>query len=294
LNVLKAIDNQDIVWIEYELFPYLGSFAESRLKKKGIPFIMDYDDAIFHRYDSHKLLFIKILFRSKIDKLLSIAAMVITGSPYLTTYSKHLNNNTIEIPTSINASQYLLNEAPYSNAHKDIFIIGWLGSKTTSVNLTLIRDAFKDFIEDVKAELWLMGYDETQREFWKGLPVKFFEWSADKEKSFLISINVGVMPLFDTPFNRGKCGFKLIQYMAMGKPTISTPLEANIMIDKAKVNYFATNRREWLKSFRLVFGERGKGEYEVNREVVSKFYNSAVNEEKYRILFDSFLIKMKK
>jgi glycosyltransferase involved in cell wall biosynthesis len=291
LTVISSIKNRDIVWIEYELFPYFGSFAERYLKRKGIPIVFDYDDAIFHNYDNHKWIFIRMLFGSKIKRLLQMSAGVITGSPYLTEYAKKFNKHIIEIPTSLNLSQYFLNEPLIDKVRSDIFVIGWLGSKSTSVNLILIRDAIKDFTANVKAELWLMGFDETKRDLWKGLPVRFFNWTTETEKSFLASIDVGIMPLLDTPFRHGKCGFKLIQYMAMGKPTISTPMEANIKIDKAKINYFANNQKEWEESFRYIYKNLSMYNFSLNREIVAEFYNSTVNEAAYRILFEKLIKK---
>lgn len=286
LKILQKAGPNDMVWIEYELFPYLGSFAERTLKKKGIPFILDYDDAIFHWYGNHSMSLIRRLMDGKIEKLISMASAVVTGSPYLTKYAKKYHLNTIEIPTSINPDNYLPIGKGFQNKPENCLVIGWLGSRTTSKNLAIIKEAFSEFTKEFSAELWLMGYDENLQDIWKGLPVKFFQWSAEEEIKFLRTIDVGIMPLYVNDFNKGKCGFKLIQYMAMGKPTISTPLEANKKIDRARINFFAETAEEWIACFKEVEKQIINTDYAINRGVIEQYYNAKLNEVIYREIFE--------
>lgn len=283
--LLRKITPNDIVWIEYELFPYLGTQNEKMLKKKGIPFILDYDDAIFHHYDNHPNFLVRKLLGKKIRSLVKLANFVITGSPYLTNYVKLAQPRTIEIPTSINPMEYDLTISRFEKEKKGIFIVGWLGSYSTSFNLTLIVEAFASFSKKYQAELWLMGFDERMVEMWEGLPVRFFKWGADVEKRFLNTIDVGVMPLVDLPFAHGKCGFKLIQYMAMGKPTISTPMEANLKIDRERINFFASTTKEWEEAFETIAKVGTGTSYNGNRKVVEEFYNIHRNGNVYLDLF---------
>ena len=286
LRMLREIGKGDMAWIEYELFPFLGNFAEKKLKRLGIPFVLDYDDATFHWYGNHRLLLVRLLYKDKIDKLILSASAVVTGSPYLTNYAKRLNKNTIEIPTCINLDDYTLEASANNEKRKNYFIIGWLGSRTTSVNLNLIKGAIAEIADETAIELWLMGYDETQVATWNGLPVKFYSWSPEEEKTFLRSIDVGIMPLLKSNFNLGKCGFKLIQYMAMGKPTISTPFEANKKIDRAGINFFAENQCDWVNCFREVNKQLSTKDYRDNREVIEHYYDANINEATYRTLFE--------
>ena len=82
-----------------------------------------------------------------------------------------------------------------------------------------------------------------------GLHYTIYDWEEETEVRYLKTCDVGIMPLSDEPFNRGKCGFKLIQYMACGLPTISTPMEANVKINRDGNNLFATTPEEWLALF---------------------------------------------
>ena len=95
------------------------------------------------------------------------------------------------------------------------------------------------------------------------------------------------MPLSETLFNKGKCGFKLIQYMAMGKPTISSPLDANIKINRDNGNLFASSKSDWYKSLTYMinnmdqFSKIGVS----NTEIIKKYYSI---EENSKIIIDIF------
>lgn len=267
-----------VAWIEYELFPYMPPIAEWYLRLRKIPYSVDYDDAVFHNYDQSGNWFLRHFLRNKIPWVMKHAHTVVTGSPYLTKFAFQFNNNTIEIPTAIASNRYFENNHLLPTENTNTFIVGWLGSKTTSHNLGLITAAFKEFVQNANAELWLMGFDPSMAHLLTGLPVKFFKWESEKEIPFLNTINVGIMPLLDTPFNHGKCGFKLIQYMAAGKPTISTPLDANIKINRHGANLFATNTSEWLSAFcyfksnPVIAVATGRE----NRKIVKQFYDKTV------------------
>ena len=109
--------------------------------------------------------------------------------------------------------------------------------------------------------------------------------------SFLKEIDLGIMPLEDTPFNRGKCGFKLIQYMAMGKPTLSTPLEANVKINRNNNNLFAISKEEWVICINKFISDisfyREVGLK--NQKIVEKYYSVEANSISYIKIFNQLI-----
>jgi glycosyltransferase involved in cell wall biosynthesis len=120
-----------------------------------------------------------------------------------------------------------------------------------------------------------MGFDKLLESNFPFSNVKFVEWSEEEEIAFLSNIDLGIMPLRDTPFNQGKCGFKLIQYMAMGKPTISTPLMANVKINRNNQNMFASSIDEWFDCINNYINNKKYFE-EVgfnNINIVKKYYS---------------------
>ena len=85
------------------------------------------------------------------------------------------------------------------------------------------------------------------------LPIRFIKWTLKEEISNLNTIDIGIMPLYDNPYNRGKCGFKLLQYMALGIPTVSSPVGVNNQIIKNGENGFlAYNAKDWIKSIQIL------------------------------------------
>lgn len=282
LKVLKCIGTKKIVFIEYELLPYFPPLLEFILYSTRVKVVLDYDDAIFHNYDRHSNFIVRSILKNKIRKLAKSASLIITGSPYLTSYFLLYNEKVIEIPTSINFHKY--NKISQSNTLSDSVVVGWIGSKSTSENILFIKEFFH------KAQLLypnvlfkLMGFDSALKSQLNLSNVEFHHWSESSELIFLSSIDLGIMPLVDTPFNRGKCGFKLIQYMAMGKPTISSPLEANVKINRSSKNLFASTIEEWISCLENYmckidyYREVGVK----NRDIVKQFYSVEANSSLY-------------
>jgi glycosyltransferase involved in cell wall biosynthesis len=259
-----------------EFFPYFFSLFEKYLKFRRIPFVLDFDDAIFHNYDDNKNSIIRLLLNKKIPKAIAAASYIVTGSPYLTSYASQFNRNVIEIPTSIDINKYTVKDV----SSRKKFQIGWIGSKTTSKNILGIVPALKKVMSEIDCEIVLIGFDAGLH---LDIDCKVKQWNEDWEVEDIKQFDVGIMPLDDTLFNRGKCGFKLIQYMACGLSTISTPLEANIKIDQGNGNLFASTNCEWYDKFvyiynnKELFSEVGR----LNRETVKKHYSIQSNCQKY-------------
>lgn len=282
--LLSKPKKKDIVFMEYELMPYFSAWAELYLKFRGIKYIVDYDDAIFHNYDESSNILIRLFLKNKIPKVIKYANHVITGSPYLTDFALKYNKRVTEIPTSVLLKKY--DDIECSNP-TDSFVIGWIGSKSTSCNLLIIKDALERFRQNHSdVIIRLVGVDTiTAKEF----NINPVTWTEQDELQLLSSFQVGIMPLIGNNFNRGKCGFKLIQYMACGKPTISTPLDANIKINRNKENLHATTNEEWYQAFeevythRTYYSEVGKK----NRKLIANYYSVEANAAEYKSIFKS-------
>ncbi len=172
---------------------------------------------------------------------------------------------------------YVLNLIrPVAEISEKGFRIGWIGSFTTSPYLLDILPAIRKFlVNQVNSELILIGFDKELLREEVSIPnIKMVEWSEDKEGEILDKIDVGILPSPDTPWERGKCGFKLVQYMAAGKPYIYTPLEANCKIDRNGNNLKAKTMDDWYEAFFEVLNNRNKY-YEIgltNRKIAWENY----------------------
>lgn len=286
IQVLLLSSKNGFVVIEYELFPYFFGLFEYIIKWKGIKFILDFDDAIFHNYDASSKKIVRSLFGQKIATISKLADHIITGSPYLTEYFQQYNSAVTEIPTSIDFGKY--ESAYHPSIQGDRFLIGWLGSNATAKNLVPLIPVFQTISEKYPKVIFAFcGISASVVSKFEKFRYEITEWSPANELLFLNKIDLGIMPLEMNKFNNGKCGFKLIQYMAMGKPTVSTPLAANIKIDHQSGNLFANENHEWIDAFDKailaydllkVVGER-------NRLVVKREYSIQSNYQKYLAIY---------
>jgi glycosyltransferase involved in cell wall biosynthesis len=230
----------DLLWIEKELFPWLPNWVGSLLIRQGIPQVVDYDDAVFHRYDQHRNFLIRALLGRKIDKLMRTAATVVVGNEYLAERAQAAGALKIErLPSVVDLNRYTVKEKSESQ-----FRIGWIGSPVTAPYLRLIRDALEEVLKQTGARLVLVGAGDQDP--LPGLEKEILPWSEASEVAQIQSFDVGIMPLPDGPFEQGKCGYKLIQYMACGLPVVASPVGVNSrIVEQAGTGFQASNDVEW-------------------------------------------------
>ena len=233
----------DLVWIEKEILPWLPAQLELALLGGSVPYILDYDDAVFHYYDLHRNPLIKTVLGSKHTALMRGAALIITGNNYIADYAQRPGVKRIEvIPTVIDLDRYSAQKQYSIRDQSEIPCVGWIGQRSTVTNLLMFKNLFERFSEKGMAQFSAIGVDAQLF----GLPMKSISWSEDSEVDDIASFDIGVMPLVDEPFERGKCGYKLIQYMACGLPVVASPVGVNCQIVEHGVNGFlAETPEEW-------------------------------------------------
>ena len=235
----------DAIWLQYEVFPYLPGFAEILVRWPGKPVILDYDDAIFHNYDLHPKYLVRKLLGHKLHNTMGSANVVLCGNPYLAEYAQDFCSNVAIIPTVLDTSTY--RPASFNRCKN----IGWIGTPSTWVEyMQDLLPTLTQIIEEnaPNFRIAVMGADK-QAAFHP--LVEFFGWSEKHEIQFLQNIEIGVMPLKDTSWARGKCGYKLIQYMACGVPVIASPIGINKDLVEHGVNgYLVETDEEWSEAIR--------------------------------------------
>ncbi len=231
----------DLLWIYAELFPWLPAPFERLAFGAGKPVLYDYDDAFFHPYDDHSNPLTRRLLGGKLDPLISGAAVVCAGNAYLRDHAARLNSNTIVLPTVVDTDQYrppaLRTESPLT--------IGWIGSPSTWAfvrpYLPMLADLFRS--RGVRFSAVGAGAAAATDRF-DGLD--FTAWSEAGEIASVQAMDIGIMPLPEEPWARGKSGYKLVQYMACGLPLVASPVGVNSTIVEDDVTGFlATGPAEW-------------------------------------------------
>jgi len=244
---LITASRSDLLWIEYELFPWLPAWFERALARLGVPYVVDYDDAIFHRYDSHRAALVRGVLGRKIDQVMQGARVVLAGNEYLAERARRAGAARVEwIPTVVDLNRY---QVPTPH-HDRPYTVGWIGSPLTAPYLQLIRDALAQVCRDDGVHLTLVGSGPVSLDH---VAVDVRPWSESSEVQELQQFDVGIMPLRDEPWERGKCGYKLIQYMACGRPVVASPVGTSSQIVEHGINGFlATAASEWVQALRAL------------------------------------------
>jgi len=265
----------DLLWIEKELFPWLPAWAERVLAGLRVPYVVDYDDAVFHRYDQHRNPMVRALLGEKIDAVMRSASAVVVGNDYLAGRARLAGARRIEyLPSVVDIKRYSIGR----NADPR-FRIGWIGSPITAPFVGLIREALEEACQKIQARLVLVGAGDQDP--LPGIKKEVLPWSENNEVAHIQSFDVGIMPLQDGPFERGKCGYKIIQYMACGLPVVASPVGVNTrIVEHRKTGFLASNSTEWVQALltlskdskmRSDFGKAGrrKAEQEYSLQVTA-------------------------
>lgn len=241
---LKAISRarrHTLLVIEYELIPYAPALLERLLAVAGIPYIVEYDDAIFDHYERSRFWPVRTFLSKKIGVVMRSSRLVVTGNRYLAAYAEDSGAREVEvIPTVIDLARYPLSPP----AENGCFTIGWIGSPSTASYLEAVAGALAAVCRGGRGKLVLIGSGAVEL---PGVPVEVLPWSAETEVAEISRFDVGIMPLPESSWALGKCGFKLIQYMGCALPVVASPVGVNSSIVREGENgLLARGEEEWI------------------------------------------------
>lgn len=233
----------DLLWVEHEMLPYLPAAAETVCDRMGFPYVVDYDDAVFDRYRRHPRRWVRRWLRDKIDTVMRRATTVVAGNRYLAECAERAGARRIEIlPTVVDLARYPENPEP----PRDAFTIGWIGTRTTSAYLKGVERALEEMVRGGKARVVLIGSGPVRL---RGVPAEIRGWSEDTEVEEVRKFDVGIMPLPDDPWTRGKCGYKLIQYMACCLPVVASDVGVNPeIVEEGSTGFLAASTDQWVQA----------------------------------------------
>lgn len=241
---LFSLARIDLIVLEKEVFPYFPHWIEIFFRFLNRPYIVDFDDAIFHQYDQHRSKVIRAFFASKISRVMHGSVLVVAGSSYLASYALKAGAPQVKIiPTTIRIGRYPSEPCLRKSG---IFTVVWIGSPSTTRYLHLITTALEKICAPGRGRLRLIGASNVSL---PNIDCEYLDWSEETEIELMRQAHVGIMPLPDTPWEQGKCGFKLIQYMGCHLPVVASPVGVNRdIVDQGVNGFLASTTEAWVEA----------------------------------------------
>ena len=230
----------DLIWIEKEALPWLPAFWE-RVLLDDRPCVIDFDDPWHLRYATHWNGIVRAILGRKLEAMARYANVVTAGSPALAAWARLSQaSHVVEMPPTVDTGRY-----PVLPPADGPFIIGWIGTPRNDKYIAIIAQALQQLHRACGARLRIIGGSE---EFLAASGyVDHVAWSEDTEALELARCHVGIMPLVDGPWEQGKCGYKVIQYMAAARPAVVSPVGAvTSILVPGETGFFATSVDDWI------------------------------------------------
>jgi len=248
--LLAAPGRPDLAFIHREAVPRGNRAVLARLGGLGIPVVYDLDDAIYLRprdfvregEDSRRLMH-RGKDPSEVDDLLAGSDLALVGNGTLAAHAREVGARRVEVlPTPVDTDLFRPGAAPEGADPRPL--VGWIGSPTATYCLRGIASALSKAAAQVPFRLLVVGASGPVEV--PGVEVIRRDWSLDRESSDYASLAVGLYPLPDSPWTRGKCGYKALLYAASGVPCVASPVgvSAEIVRD-GETGFHARTDEEW-------------------------------------------------
>lgn len=255
----------DVLYIQKRLLP---TWILNLIVKVNDHIVYDFDDALYLQHSRRELFHQSLL----------CAKLVISGNTHLSQYARKINPSVIEIPTVVDTARYHPAQGPRHPGESRI-LIGWIGSDPNRGDLDLIIDALEEIALSFLGKVAIIIIAGKPYKDQSKLPQIFVPWSLTTYLQDLQKIDIGIMPLEDTEWNRGKCAFKLIQYLSVETAAIASPIgmNNNVVVDR-KTGLLASSQDEWYEQLSLLIqdpelranlGQNGRQHIEKNYSITA-------------------------
>jgi glycosyltransferase involved in cell wall biosynthesis len=219
------------------------------LRGRG-PLIYDFDDAVM--FQARRPARVHPGRARRFARTVNGAGLVLAGSPVLADHAREAGARRVEVvPTGLDTARYPPKEA-YATANAPRLV--WIGSRSTLKQLARLRPALEAVGRAVPGARLRVVADAPLAV--DGLEVENVPWSREAEGRLLAECDVGIAPLPDTPYTRGKCGFKVVQYMAAGLPVVASPVGVQAdYVRPEESGLHADGEAEWVEAIRRLAGD---------------------------------------
>ena len=246
INELYSMRDYDLVFLYREAIPIGPPIIERSIAKLGIPIVYDFDDAIFLPAVSEANQAVSFLKDpGRVAKILRVSDHVTVGNEFLAAYARQFNPHVTIIPTAVDTDRFVpRSDVPADPARKPV--VGWIGSPTTFRYLESIKGLLARVAAQHPFTLKVSGAGRAVD--FPGVDVQVVPWSMADEVRLFNTCDIGVYPLTDDEWSKGKCGFKAIQCMACGVPVVAAAVGVNreIIVD-GQNSFLASTPEEWIE-----------------------------------------------
>jgi glycosyltransferase involved in cell wall biosynthesis len=251
LGSLRDMSQFDVIFIYREMFPIGPAIVERLIANRHRPpVVFDFDDAIFLPSVSDANRVIAAFKRpQKVASIIRSSDHVITGNEYLSEYARRFNAAVTTIPTSVDTERFVPSRNVSGNgggrAEPDEPIVGWIGSPTTGAYIRSLSNVLRRVRERHRFVLRVSGAGEQFTI--PGVTIRHEPWALDREVQLFNTCDVGVYPLADDEWSKGKCGFKAIEFMACGVPVVAAAVGVNReIVQDGQNGFLAAGEDEWV------------------------------------------------
>jgi glycosyltransferase involved in cell wall biosynthesis len=286
---VRRMNNYDIIFVQREAFMTGSVYFEKRFSQARAKLVFDFDDAIWHLDVSEgNRRFGWLKKPGKTADIIAMSDLVIAGNNYLKRYARQLNDKVVLIPTTVDTSRFV----PPSQAKKQEGIcIGWSGSHTTIKHfenaIPFLLKLKKKFGSLIRFKV--IGDPDYS---FPELDIQGIAWTEASEVEELSGIDIGIMPLPDDEWTKGKCGLKGLSYMSLEIPAVMSSVGVNTEIIQDGVNgYLASTEEEWLEKLSKLIEspELRKQLGAAGRKTVVENYSVQCQEQVYLQVFNNLL-----
>ena len=251
-RLLIQMPGYDVVLIQKRLFPLPVIYLIRLLARK---LVFDFDDAIYVPPSNRKTSPLTMWTRCKrLSLLLRLSDLVIAGNAHLAQYARSYNARVEILATPVDTLSLGLKRE--SAVRAGPVVIGWIGTAASLGYLRQIAPILEQLGTSYGREV-LLKVVCNEPFYLQGITVENKEWSIRDEPEDLNSFDIGIMPLSDDERTRGKCGYKLLQYMAVGLPVVCSPVGANReIVADGKEGFWATTQEEWFSKLSMLVTDR--------------------------------------
>ncbi len=239
IKFFKWVKDYDVIFLQRKRFnpPFL-----QLLRRQARRIVYDFDDAVMYRNSTAPSPYSRTRER-RFARIVQAADHVIAGNTFLKDQAARFTDRVTVIPTAIDRERYRLKAY---NEEKEQVTIGWIGDHGSIHYLTRMRPVFEELgkrYTSIELKIICDTFFDCDN-----IPVIKKAWTQEEEVDDLRDLDIGVMPLVDDPWSRGKCGLKILQYYGVGVPVVCTPVGVNRDVVQDGVNgFWAMTHEEWVE-----------------------------------------------